>query len=80
MTMKLVSFFLLVLAMVVTVRSHDYGDALTKSILFFEGQRSGKLSSNQRMTWRKDSGLKDGTEIGVSSFFPSSFGIHWHQH
>ena len=54
------------MAMVTRVASHDYGDALTKSILFFEGQRSGKLPSTQRMTWRKDSGLQDGFQIGVS--------------
>ncbi|KAK1577046.1 hypothetical protein Q3G72_018620 [Acer saccharum] len=45
--------------------SHDYGDALSKCILFFEGQRPGKLPSSQRMTWRKDSALHDGTDIGV---------------
>nr|AAB35128.1 endo-1, 4-beta-glucanase=extracellular form {N-terminal} {EC 3.2.1.4} [Populus alba, suspension-cultured leaf cells, Peptide Partial, 30 aa] [Populus alba] len=28
--------------------SQDYANALEKSILFFEGQRSGKLPSNQR--------------------------------
>ncbi|KAH9616476.1 hypothetical protein KSS87_000584 [Heliosperma pusillum] len=39
---------------------HDYGDALSKSILFFEGQRSGKLPSSQRMPWRQDSALRDG--------------------
>ncbi|KAL5728183.1 cellulase [Ranunculus cassubicifolius] len=44
---------------------HDYGDALSKSILFFEGQRSGKLPSSQRMKWRKDSALHDGDQIGV---------------
>ncbi|KAF3433132.1 hypothetical protein FNV43_RR24234 [Rhamnella rubrinervis] len=49
----------------VKVASHDYGEALTKSILFFEGQRSGKLLPTQRMTWRKDSALRDGFEIGV---------------
>ena len=55
------------LAAVMAVKaSQDYGDALTKSILFFEGQRSGKLPSSQRMTWRKDSGLHDGFQIGVS--------------
>ncbi|RZC54001.1 hypothetical protein C5167_012855 [Papaver somniferum] len=43
----------------------DYADALTKSILFYEGQRSGKLPGNQRMTWRKDSALNDGSLIGV---------------
>ncbi|KAI3471055.1 hypothetical protein Pfo_027718 [Paulownia fortunei] len=44
---------------------HDYGDALSKSILFFEGQRSGKLPSTQRLTWRKDSALHDGVDKGV---------------
>ena len=51
---------------------HDYGDALTKSILFFEGQRSGKLPPTQRLTWRKDSALLDGFQIGVSLSLPSS--------
>ncbi|XP_010062163.3 endoglucanase 8 [Eucalyptus grandis] len=46
--------------MMVSVSGHDYGDALSKSILFFEGQRSGKLPPSQRLTWRKDSGLRDG--------------------
>ncbi|OMO98094.1 Glycoside hydrolase, family 9 [Corchorus olitorius] len=50
---------------VTRVAAHDYGDALTKSILFFEGQRSGKLPPTQRMSWRKDSALRDGFQIGV---------------
>ncbi|KAK9103214.1 hypothetical protein Sjap_020468 [Stephania japonica] len=45
------------------VLKHDYGDALSKSILFFEGQRSGKLPSSQRMRWRKDSALSDGHDV-----------------
>ncbi|KAK1354260.1 Endoglucanase [Heracleum sosnowskyi] len=45
--------------------SHNYKDALTKSILYFEGQRSGKLPPNQRVTWRKDSGLSDGSAMHV---------------
>ncbi|XP_065871081.1 endoglucanase 8-like isoform X4 [Euphorbia lathyris] len=44
---------------------YDYNDALGKSILFFEGQRSGKLPSSQRLRWRKDSALRDGFQIGV---------------
>ncbi|KAM6582142.1 hypothetical protein CsatB_009144 [Cannabis sativa] len=59
---------LLVVVSVVEVASSasiNYGDALSKSILFFEGQRSGKLPSSQRMTWRKDSALTDGFDIGV---------------
>ncbi|KAG4396562.1 hypothetical protein GLYMA_19G212667v4 [Glycine max] len=45
--------------------THNYRDALTKSIIFFEGQRSGKLPSNQRMPWRRDSGLSDGSAMHV---------------
>ncbi|KAH6755490.1 glycosyl hydrolase 9B13 [Perilla frutescens var. hirtella] len=45
--------------------SHNYRDALTKSILFFEGQRSGKLPPSQRITWRRDSGLSDGAAMHV---------------
>ncbi|XP_057966769.1 endoglucanase 6 [Malania oleifera] len=44
---------------------HDYGQALSKSILFFEAQRSGYLPSNQRVTWRSNSGLNDGKASGV---------------
>lgn len=44
---------------------HDYGQALTKGILFFEAQRSGYLPSNQRVKWRADSGLHDGKASGV---------------
>lgn len=66
--MKTTSLLVVVgmMAMAAAVASHDYGDALAKSILFFEGQRSGKLPPNQRMTWRKDSALEDGFQIGVS--------------
>lgn len=44
----------------------DYGDAMDKTLLFFEAQRSGKLSSDQRVKWRGDSGLKDGFLQGVT--------------
>ena len=45
---------------------HDYHDALRKSILFFEGQRSGRLPPDQRLQWRRDSALHDGATAGVS--------------
>lgn len=51
---------------------HNYRDALTNSILFFEGQRSGKLPPNQRMRWRGDSALSDGAAEHVYSLIPSS--------
>ncbi|KAL2348013.1 hypothetical protein Fmac_002013 [Flemingia macrophylla] len=40
--------------------NYDYADALGKAILFFEGQRSGKLPTPQRVKWRGDSALSDG--------------------
>ena len=68
---RLLVFVAMMMVVVTKVASHDYGDALSKSILFFEGQRSGKLPPNQRMTWRKDSALHDGFDIGVSLFTSS---------
>ncbi|KAJ3692665.1 hypothetical protein LUZ60_011760 [Juncus effusus] len=46
-------------------KGFNYADALGKSILFFEGQRSGKLPLNQRMNWRGHSGLSDGSSCNV---------------
>ncbi|MQL70515.1 hypothetical protein Taro_002827 [Colocasia esculenta] len=43
----------------------DYKLALSKAILYFEAQRSGKLPSDQRAQWRADSGLRDGGDAGV---------------
>ncbi|XP_004298838.1 PREDICTED: endoglucanase 20-like [Fragaria vesca subsp. vesca] len=48
------------------VSAIDYKDALGKSILFFEGQRSGKLPNSQRVVWRGDSALSDGQLEGVN--------------
>ena len=47
----------------------DYGDALNKSILFFEGQRSGKLPTNQRVKWRADSGLSHSASANVNQLY-----------
>ncbi|KAM7461534.1 hypothetical protein LguiA_029655 [Lonicera macranthoides] len=40
-------------------------DALSKSILFFQGQRSGKLPNSQSLSWRSNSGLLDGSQAKV---------------
>ncbi|CAA7020648.1 unnamed protein product [Microthlaspi erraticum] len=55
----------LFLILLPTAISHDYSDALTKSILFFEGQRSGYLPKEQRMTWRRNSARDDGKNLNV---------------
>ncbi|TQE01777.1 hypothetical protein C1H46_012577 [Malus baccata] len=56
---------LLLLCLPFALAGHDYGQALSKSILFFEAQRSGFLPRNQRVTWRSNSGLYDGKANGV---------------
>lgn len=43
----------------------NYGEALGKSFLFYEAQRSGKLPSTNRIPWRGDSALRDGADVGV---------------
>ncbi|MCY7278692.1 MAG: glycoside hydrolase family 9 protein [Phormidesmis sp. CAN_BIN44] len=43
----------------------NYGEALGKSFLFYEAQRSGKLPSTNRISWRGDSAMRDGADVGV---------------
>lgn len=45
--------------------NYNYGEALQKSIMFYEFQRSGKLPSTIRNNWRGDSGLTDGADVGL---------------
>ncbi|TYK06088.1 endoglucanase 6-like [Cucumis melo var. makuwa] len=58
-------FLLCVLFPCFSSAAHDYGSALSKSLLFFEAQRSGFLPRNQRVNWRSHSGLQDGKASGV---------------
>ncbi len=43
----------------------NYGEALQKSIWFYDAQRSGALGSDNRVGWRGDSGMNDGRGVGV---------------
>ncbi|XP_058721987.1 endoglucanase 9-like [Vicia villosa] len=43
----------------------NYREALAKSLLFFQGQRSGKLPPDQQIKWRSNSGLSDGRQANV---------------
>ncbi|KAJ4981546.1 hypothetical protein NE237_032383 [Protea cynaroides] len=47
------------------IQAFDYAEALAKSLLYFESQRSGRLPYDQRVSWRHNSGLTDGLEQGV---------------
>ncbi|KAG0230755.1 hypothetical protein BGX31_005732, partial [Mortierella sp. GBA43] len=43
----------------------EYVKLLDYTLLFYEAQRAGKLPPDQRITWRKDSVLDDGKDVGV---------------
>ncbi|MFF0772013.1 glycoside hydrolase family 9 protein [Nonomuraea wenchangensis] len=43
----------------------NYGEALQKSLWFYEAQQSGDLPSWNRVSWRGDSGLNDGKDVGL---------------
>lgn len=45
-------------------QTFNYAEALQKSIWFYEAQRSGPLPANNRVSWRGDSGLQDGADVG----------------
>ncbi|KAG6518062.1 hypothetical protein ZIOFF_021463 [Zingiber officinale] len=53
------------LAVAAASKDLDYKDALSKSLLYFEAQRSGRLPYTQRVAWRGHSGLTDGLQQGV---------------
>ena len=43
----------------------NYKDVLHKSLLFYEAQRSGHLPADNRVSWRRDSCLTDGSDVGL---------------
>jgi hypothetical protein len=51
--------------MVLPAAQFNYGEALQKSIFFYEIQRSGRLPPDNRVRWRGDSGLNDGADVGT---------------
>ncbi|KAJ4866985.1 Endoglucanase 9 [Raphanus sativus] len=62
-------FFLVFLFSSLLTRNVDadpnYIDALSKSLLFFQGQRSGPLPTDQKISWRGNSGVNDGSLANV---------------
>ncbi|MGZ3144910.1 glycoside hydrolase family 9 protein [Lentzea chajnantorensis] len=43
----------------------NYAEALQKSVWFYDAQRSGKLPQDNRVSWRADSALRDGSDVGL---------------
>lgn len=48
-----------------SLESINYGEALQKSILFYEAQQTGKLPEWNRFPWRGNSTPKDGADVGL---------------
>ncbi|MEU7802387.1 glycoside hydrolase family 9 protein [Micromonospora arborensis] len=43
----------------------NYAEALQKSLFFYEAQQSGRLPDWNRVSWRGDSALTDGADVGL---------------
>lgn len=44
---------------------YNYGEALQKSLFFFEAQQSGRLSPGNRVEWRGPAHVDDGKDVGL---------------
>jgi len=45
-------------------QTFNYAEALQKSMFFYECQRSGQLPADNRVTWRANSAMSDGSDVG----------------
>jgi endoglucanase len=61
------TLIIIVLTSVPTIgaATENYGEALQKSILFYEAQQAGKLPEWNRVPWRDDATLNDGADVGI---------------
>ncbi len=46
--------------------TYNYGQALQKSLLFYEAQQAGPKPAWNRVSWRGDSVLNDGADVGLN--------------
>ncbi|KAG0713792.1 Endoglucanase 16 [Chionoecetes opilio] len=70
---------LLLLAVFHAVYFMSILQALCMSYVFYEAQRSGKLPNDQRVTWRGDSALNDGNDVGkdlTGGYYDGKAGDH----
>ncbi len=64
-TIKLLTALLLYSFCSTITAQFNYGEALQKSLLFYETQQSGVLPDWNRISWRSDSGINDGKDVGL---------------
>ncbi len=48
-----------------TGEGFNYAEVLEKALFFFDAQRSGDLPNGYRVSWRGDSALDDGKDVGI---------------
>ncbi|KAK2466379.1 hypothetical protein APHAL10511_002021 [Amanita phalloides] len=48
-----------------TTPNHQWSTLLGNLLYFYEAQRSGKLPSSNRVSWRNDSALSDGSDVEI---------------
>lgn len=63
--MKAMAVLALGLSASASVNAHQYGEALQKSLLFYEAQQAGPLPEWNRVAWRGDSVPDDGSDVGL---------------
>ncbi|ANZ41122.1 endoglucanase [Lentzea guizhouensis] len=49
----------------VAAPAFNYAEALQKSVWFYDAQRSGVLPRDNRVSWRADSAVRDGSDVGL---------------
>ena len=49
----------------IQAQNPNYGEALQKSLFFYEVQQSGPLPSWNRVSWRADATVNDGSDVGI---------------
>ena len=63
--MKICAGICLCLYSVPLLAQFKYGEALQKSFFFYEAQQAGQLPDWNRVSWRDDSGLDHGRDVGL---------------
>jgi len=61
-------FYTILIALLVArpvAAQYNYAEGLQKTLFFYEAQRSGKMPVDNRISWRGDSHLYDGRDVGI---------------
>ena len=57
--------------------THDFDDALRRSLLFFRAQRSGSLGTDNPIPWRKEKAfMRDGKDAKLVGKYHSALFVH----